>query len=224
MNNYICISIPAEKFLKHRELLENKYKKYLVEVRMDKLGYIDMLRDELIRFNDRLILTIRTLEEGGGCNHNPHEILEAYRKLMDIRPRYIDIGIAIDKHLEIKDQAENLGIKVIISYHNPYKTPSLRILRKIYKRIIWAQPHAAKIVTMARTYDDNIRVLRLLAEAEHRIPLTAFCMGKFGRISRIIAPLLGSHITYLSLSEEEATAPGQLTINDYNRIMEVLHR
>ncbi len=44
--------------------------------------------------------------------------------------------------------------------------------------------------------------------------ITAFCMGEEGKISRIMAPLLGSAITYASLDREEASAPGQLTIHE----------
>ena len=61
-----------------------------------------------------------------------------------------------------------------------------------------------------------------VTEEGTRQAIAAFCMGSAGRISRIMAPLLGSAIDYVSLDREEASAPGQLTIHELrvlNRIM-----
>jgi 3-dehydroquinate dehydratase type I len=49
-------------------------------------------------------------------------------------------------------------------------------------------------------------------------------MGRRGKISRIMAPLLGSVITYASLDPEEASAPGQLTIEEMQTINRIMGR
>jgi 3-dehydroquinate dehydratase-1 len=44
-------------------------------------------------------------------------------------------------------------------------------------------------------------------------------MGDLGRISRIVAPFMGAEFTYASLSEGEATAPGQIS---YERLSQFI--
>jgi 3-dehydroquinate dehydratase-1 len=47
-------------------------------------------------------------------------------------------------------------------------------------------------------------------------------MGDLGKISRIMAPLLGAHFTFATLGQDAATAPGQLTAAELFRILEIL--
>lgn len=67
-----------------------------------------------------------------------------------------------------------------------------------------------KVVCQARSFADNGRVLRFLAEHSARLPLVAFCQGESGVASRILAPRFGAQFTFASLAPGEATAPGQL--------------
>jgi 3-dehydroquinate dehydratase len=48
-------------------------------------------------------------------------------------------------------------------------------------------------------------------------------MGEKGRISRVMAPLLGSYLSYASLDTGAESAPGQLTIAEMRQIQEILH-
>jgi 3-dehydroquinate dehydratase-1 len=82
-----------------------------------------------------------------------------------------------------------------------------------------------KIVTWARTPQDNLRVLGLIADARREgIGLINFCMGPEGRISRIASPMLGSCLSYVSLRRGGESASGQLTITEMTKIMDVLRR
>ena len=72
-------------------------------------------------------------------------------------------------------------------------------------------PAIVKIVTHAGDAADCLRVLELIPYARQEgQAIIAFCMGETGKISRIMAPLLGSAISYASLEPEEASAPGQI--------------
>jgi 3-dehydroquinate dehydratase-1 len=44
-------------------------------------------------------------------------------------------------------------------------------------------------------------------------------MGDLGKISRIIAPFLGAEFTYASLSDNESTAPGQISYQKLNQFI-----
>ena len=70
---------------------------------------------------------------------------------------------------------------------------------------------------------DCLRLLELIPYARQKgQAIIAFCMGKPGKISRIMAPLLGSFISYASLEPEEASAPGQLTIQQMRLICRIM--
>jgi 3-dehydroquinate dehydratase type I len=42
-------------------------------------------------------------------------------------------------------------------------------------------------------------------------------MGKEGKISRIISPLVGSYLTYAALTKGKETAPGQITVSELKK-------
>jgi 3-dehydroquinate dehydratase type I len=73
----------------------------------------------------------------------------------------------------------------------------------------------AKIVTMARTGEDNLRVLRLYEEDPRN--LIAFCMGEAGMVSRLVSLQMGAPIIYASLPNEPV-APGQLSVTAVTRL------
>ena len=70
-----------------------------------------------------------------------------------------------------------------------------------------------KIVTTATNADEALRVLAVQGEAKTlHFPLSAFAMGEPGRITRLASLYLGGAMTYASLDEHQATAPGQLSV------------
>jgi 3-dehydroquinate dehydratase type I len=84
--------------------------------------------------------------------------------------------------------------------------------------------HIVKICTYARAMEDNLQVLGLIPYARKKgRTIIAFCMGEKGRISRVMAPLLGSYLSYASLDKGSESAPGQLTIAEMREILRILH-
>jgi 3-dehydroquinate dehydratase type I len=80
-----------------------------------------------------------------------------------------------------------------------------------------------KIVTLAETAEDNLRVLDLIPQALGMgQDIIAFCMGGKGRLSRVAAPLLGSCMSYASLEEGAESAPGQLTAGEMKKLLGIL--
>ena len=67
-----------------------------------------------------------------------------------------------------------------------------------------------KIVWIARTIRDNIEAFEILQTRQK--PTIALCMGEAGLISRVLAKKFGAFLTFASLRDEVATAPGQVTI------------
>ncbi len=195
-------------------------KDVLVEVRLDNVQ--DDIQDTLKALDtvkDRLILTVRTRGEGGYFMGGDEELHEKYLEIIDYKPLFIDIEVNSKIFETVAKKARDNSIKVIASFHDPFKTPSKGKLRRILETMI-ESPYidVAKIVTMARSYKDNLTVLGLLERYSGEKPLIMFCMGRYGKISRIMAPLLGSWLTYVSMHERK-TAPGQLTLEEMEMIL-----
>jgi len=53
--------------------------------------------------------------------------------------------------------------------------------------------------------------------------MIAFCLGKKGRISRIMAPQFGSLISYVPPTEDFVTAEGQIMLDEWMKIQRLLH-
>ena len=67
-----------------------------------------------------------------------------------------------------------------------------------------------KIVYKARHINDCFAAFDLLSEAD--CPAIVFAMGQAGQISRILAKKFGAFLTFASLDETSASAPGQISI------------
>ena len=73
-----------------------------------------------------------------------------------------------------------------------------------------------KIVWMARSIRDNLEAFEILQTRQK--PTIALCMGEGGLISRVLAKKFGAFLTFASLRDESATAPGQVTIHDMKNL------
>ncbi|MDH4240019.1 MAG: shikimate dehydrogenase [Phycisphaerae bacterium] len=105
--------------------------------------------------------------------------------------------------------AESPKTRLILSAHN-FKS-RFEDINRLYQDILKACPTAIpKLVYTANHINDCFDAFDLLRNSSGgRI---VFCMGEAGLTSRILAKKLGSFVTFASINEEAATAPGQLTI------------
>jgi len=106
--------------------------------------------------------------------------------------------------------------KVIISYHNFKETPPDQQLVKLIRKGKAKGGDIIKLAVMSRTEEDVTRLLGLTYQHrdDHIITIS---MGKKGRISRIVAPLFGSLLTYGYV--DSPIAPGQLSIGELKKMM-----
>ncbi|WP_367360446.1 type I 3-dehydroquinate dehydratase [Syntrophus buswellii] len=210
----------------------------LLELRMDLING-DRL-PELIReirknpFPVKIVVTCRKPEESGRRpsaekDENEEERVSVLKKAILLGADYVDLELGTQAALRdsLKELiADYLGrTQLIVSCHNFQETPSDAALEDLWKSCREAGARVIKIVTFARTMTDNLRILRLIPWSLGKgQEIVAFSMGDQGKISRIMAPMLGAHFTFASLGEETATAPGQLTAAELFRILELLGR
>ncbi len=100
------------------------------------------------------------------------------------------------------------GEKTIMSHHNFHSTPENleEICATITNKL--KGKGNVKIATKAKSYDDVLRMLKLVYEKK----ITGICMGREGVLTRILGPIYGAPFTYGALGEGRTSAPGQLTV------------
>lgn len=196
----------------------------VVEIRLDAMRQPDIA--ELCRQIKRpLLFTNRAAWEGGACQEPEEKRIEPLLAAVRCQAAYVDLELRADPSLRRHLLAEIRGAatRLIISHHDFTRTPDAGQLSAILQEQVASGAHIGKIVTMAQDHLDVLRVLNLQCEAKARnFPLIAFCMGEAGKISRIITLLLGGFMTYVALDANQATAPGQLTVQELKEAMTLL--
>ena len=150
------------------------------------------------------------------------------KQAIELGADYIDIELSEgnDAIEELKSHGAKMGssTKIIISYHNFQRTPSLNRLKGIFNQCREFKPAVVKIVTFARKPEDNLPVLSLIPYArKHLQEIIALCMGDKGRISRVMAPLLGNFLNFATLEQGTQSAPGQLTASEMRQINKLVN-
>jgi 3-dehydroquinate dehydratase type I len=115
------------------------------------------------------------------------------------------------------------GSRLIVSTHLLDGTPTQGGLESLLRRLAATGASTVKIVTRARSLEDNLRVLTLIPMAQRlEVSIIAFCMGSMGRLSRIASPLLGGYLTFASLEKGEESADGQIPVIEMKKILDIL--
>ncbi|MDK2853143.1 MAG: 3-dehydroquinate dehydratase [Thermococcaceae archaeon] len=187
----------------------------LYELRVDALKSPEGI-EKLAPFSERLIITVRSKEEGGFREIDNEERLVLFKELMDIKPAFVDVEFKSGIVRDVIELAGKMGVGIIVSYHDFERTPSFKRLKALLDEMRELKGDIIKIVTFAGHYIDNIKVVRLY---EYEKNLIAFCMGEKGKISRIFSLVL-SPFTYASLGE--AAAPGQLSVEEMRLLSEMI--
>jgi 3-dehydroquinate dehydratase type I len=196
-----------------------------VELRIDRIPDADLER-LLIARRIPAIVTNRSRQEGGDFTGTESARIAILKEAARLGADYVDVEAATDPTLKAELCSALAGgtTELIVSWHGFSGTPPVEFLEAKLMACMADAPAIVKIVTHAGAAADCLRVLELIPRARQMgQAISAFCMGSAGKISRIMAPLLGSAIAYASLDLEEASAPGQLTIRqmrEINRIME----
>jgi len=204
-----------------------------VELRMDLIagGTLAELISTARKTSDRvkIIVTCRRPEEAASVGRLPvvytaEERMVLLKKAVDLEADYVDIELACGDDVVRELLAYCCGrggrTKVIVSFHDIKKTPSLLRLKEIFHRSRALQADVVKIVTFAVKPEDNLKILALIPYArKYSQKIIALGMGEKGRISRIAAPHLGNFLSFATLENSAASAPGQLTLTEMKQIV-----
>jgi 3-dehydroquinate dehydratase-1 len=209
----ICVSL-AEK--DPNVCLDILKKVDMAEIRIDLAELSDEDIMKIFSSRKKLIATCRP------GKYSPSERIHKLKLAVESGATFLDIEYEADDDFRnaMMEFAHIHQCDVILSYHNYEMTPELNELEKIMNRCFELGADMAKIATMVRVNRDNSKILSLY-KAPGR--LVAIGMGELGKISRIVAPFLGAEFTYASLTDDNATAPGQISYTKLNKyILEIM--
>ena len=183
----------------------------LIELRVDYLRNAGLG----LLFQNRkkpFIVTHRRKEEGGRYRGDERKRLGVLQEAIDLGTDYVDVELATERSWLQGLIRNKRSTRIILSFHDFRKTPPQKELQGLLDQMVGLEADVVKIVSFARSWEDNLNILSLIPFAkERKQKIVAFCMGEKGKISRIFSPFLGAAWTYASLNQSKTSAPGQLT-------------
>jgi len=167
-----------------------------------------------------VIVTCRDKRQGGAIDYPLKLRIDVLVAALEAGSEFIDfeydnyLSIESQEHLRRALSRSSKG-RLILSAHN--FQGKFEDITALHRRILTVCPSAIpKLVYTANHINDCFEAFDLLhTSSGERI---VFCMGQSGMISRILAKKLGSFLTFASIDDEKATAPGQLTIGQFREL------
>jgi 3-dehydroquinate dehydratase/shikimate dehydrogenase len=193
----------------------------VIELRLDSFKKLDLLTIQKLRHAISLpvIFTLRKKSQGGFCELPEVERLVLIQQLAKFEPDYFDLEFDTPIEFIQSLKSSHSNIQIIGSYHDFVQTPDN--LEQLLASLDQPYFDIFKIATFANNLCDTLRLLLLLKKVSSTRPIIGMAMGEYGQTSRILAPIVGSLMTYGSVDEASATAPGQITLQEMTEVYRV---
>jgi 3-dehydroquinate dehydratase I len=125
------------------------------------------------------------------------------------------------RHLE----KTNLNVRTILSYHNYETTPPLRKLRSIASWMGAHQAAVSKIAAFCQSPADALRLLEIGLELHGAgRDYIVLGMGPHGAVTRVFGTLWGNKMIFAPREGGAPSAPGQLSMEQLEKIYSTLSR
>jgi len=219
-----CVSIAEKTPQKIKQTLKIALKKSdYVEVRFDflKIEQIPIALEIIKKDLNRIVCTLRPKTEGGKFEGKEKERIAIIKLIAEYSPFLLDIEFnTLEKNPLLRKYLKSTKTKLLVSWHDFKKTPTSSDLKKKINQMSKMSTNL-KIVSTAKSTEDSTRMLELYSK-KGKNSLISFAMGDFGKISRILCLYLGSPYTYVSLGK--AVAPGQFSVDEINKIINLKNK
>lgn len=182
-----------------------------IELRVDTIRALNIDHIRIIKDQTKkeAILTCRPKEEGGYYEDPESQRVKILQRGIGLF-EYVDIELETVKKHDFSCEDDT---KIILSYHNFTETPSYWDMQKVIFEMNKYKPDVLKIATMIQKEYEVTKLYRLLTNKPHTENRIIIGMGEKGKITRVLAPLLGSFLTFASTPWCES-APGQIEIGE----------
>lgn len=222
---YAVISEAKQVFQSQAEMCEWRLD-YFSGHKSEVFDIIPQLKE--ILGDKKLIVTLRTTEEGGEEGGERYEYFPLIREIIEQNiADYVDVEIRRGEE-EVKELIrgrKNDGhIRIIGSCHDFQGMPSMDEILGILNKAVELGLDVAKYAGMALSDDDADTLLRATGaffEENPDMPVITMAMGKSGGVTRLYGGLYGSRVTFATI--EGASAPGQRKLSEVTRIFDRLY-
>lgn len=183
-----------------------------LEWRADRMG-VEMPDSKL-----PWIITARHPAEGGfgGLSEIRRRkiLLELLRRAtcVDVEVRSLD-GMA-----EVLHEARSRGVRIIASFHDFKKTPSVAEILKKIRSAKERGADIAKVATLTSRPADLVKLLEVLEKSP--LPLSIMGMGRLGMASRVLFSSCGSVLNYGWLNS--ASVSGQWSVHQLRGMLDAM--
>jgi len=212
----ICLSLAGKDAASvHVEARSVQDRVDVVEIRLDAMEVPEVAKCCAL-FRSPLLFTNRPFWEGGGFAGFEDDRVGPLFTAVELQAAYVDFELRADPLLrrQLLQAMADGPTRMILSWHDFAATPAREDLAAILRQMMDSGAHIGKMVTTAHDAADVLRLLEVQEQAlEAGFLLSCFCMGEPGRISRLATLYLGGYMSYGSVSENQATAPGQLSVD-----------
>jgi 3-dehydroquinate dehydratase type I len=189
----------------------------VLEIRLDLMDSFDI--PTIVAAAEKpVLITYRSVSEGGKGKDSPEKVAGHLISAMEAGADLVDVELSMPP--EIRNRILTAGVKseIVISTHITTGTPPGAELERLLMESAATGGDIVKIVTMARSWEDNLRTLELVNRAKENIRIISFCMGTLGRMSRVFSVLMGAYMTFASLGPGQESADGQIPIDRMKEI------
>ena len=195
---------------------------------MDAHSVVSCLQKLRVALRDKLLLvTFRTKAEGGEQALSHKEYLAFLRLILDtdcadlLDIEFFTAGADLPALIE---QAHSAGVAVVCSSHDFAKTPPRAELVSRMVQMQQAEADLPKLAVMPRCRTDVLELLAAtveMADLHPETPVITMSMGALGAVSRLAGEAFGSAMTFANPGQ--ASAPGQVSLDIVNEVLDALH-
>ncbi|HZP63972.1 MAG TPA: shikimate dehydrogenase [Terriglobales bacterium] len=196
----------------------------LLEFRLDYLPKPGLALSKIKQFTEyyphmAVVATCRRAASGGKFKGSVASQLDILSRAAAAGCQLLDLELQSAGHASASQiQRLRNSASLILSFHDFRATNDLdRILQKMTA----VPADFYKIVTTATTLYDNVVMMKFLEKNSDKYSLIGLCMGEQGIISRVLSLRAGSFFTFAAATEEEKTAPGQITAQELRNIYRI---
>lgn len=209
----LCLSIIGPDLASVREQIAQAEKVGgMVELRADLYDNISAEELALIKKQCRLpvLLTLRSDKQGGKFVGDEAERRVYLRHLAAIQPELLDIELGTPRSDVAELRRLLPSTKIVLSYHDLSGMPE--DLSLLLHQMQQTPADWYKIAATACSSIDALRMMSFTREV-NRLGghLCGLCMGPYGEITRVLAPIMGVPMTFACLNEQQSAAPGQIS-------------
>ena len=126
---------------------------------------------------------------------------------------------------ELVEYAHAHHVAVVISNHEFEQTPDVDVMVRRLQSMRYLGADVPKIAVMPKNNRDVLKLLQATDTFNQWFgdcPIITMSMGKMGVISRLCGETFGSAFTFATVGK--ASAPGQISVDEVETILDILHQ